>query len=52
MLSFMLAGYNNDIGAALNEAGIAVPTGHHYLQSISRRLSTVRTSLAFYNVLN
>ncbi|MFA6163760.1 MAG: family 2A encapsulin nanocompartment cargo protein cysteine desulfurase [Methylobacter sp.] len=53
VLSFVLAGHSNqDIGVALNRAGIAVRTGHHCAQPILRRFgleSTVRPSLAFYN---
>ncbi len=53
VLSFVLKGHSTqDIGAALNEAGIAVRSGHHCAQPILRRFgleSTVRPSLAFYN---
>jgi cysteine desulfurase / selenocysteine lyase len=53
VLSFVLAGHSNqDVGVALNKAGIAVRTGHHCAQPILRRFgleSTVRISLAFYN---
>ncbi len=53
VLSFVLEGHGNqDIGVALNRAGIAVRTGHHCAQPILRRFgleSTVRPSLAFYN---
>ncbi|HEX8815229.1 MAG TPA: family 2A encapsulin nanocompartment cargo protein cysteine desulfurase [Terriglobales bacterium] len=41
-----------DVGAALNEEGIAVRSGHHCAQPILRRMgveATVRPSLAFYN---
>jgi len=41
-----------DLGAALNQEGIAVRSGHHCAQPILRRMgveSTVRPSLAFYN---
>ena len=52
-LSFILAGHNNqDVGAELNKAGIAVRSGHHCAQPILRRFgleSTVRPSLAVYN---
>ncbi|WP_445369427.1 family 2A encapsulin nanocompartment cargo protein cysteine desulfurase [Methylomonas sp. BW4-1] len=51
--SFVLDGHSTqDIGKALNEAGIAVRSGHHCAQPILRRFgleSTVRPSLAFYN---
>ncbi len=53
VLSFVLAGHSNqDIGVALNKAGLAVRTGHHCAQPILRRYgleSTVRPSIAFYN---
>lgn len=53
VLSFVLAGHSNqDVGVALNKAGIAVRTGHHCAQPILRRFgleTTVRPSLAFYN---
>ncbi|MES2777673.1 MAG: family 2A encapsulin nanocompartment cargo protein cysteine desulfurase [Bacteroidota bacterium] len=53
VLSFVMAGYKTeDVGAALNEEGIAVRSGHHCAQPILRRFgqeTTVRPSLAFYN---
>ncbi len=53
VLSFKLDGYNSEeVGAALNEEGIAVRSGHHCAQPILRRFgveTTVRPSLAFYN---
>lgn len=53
VLSFVLAGHSTqDVGAALNKAGIAVRSGHHCAQPILRRFgleATVRPSLAFYN---
>jgi cysteine desulfurase/selenocysteine lyase len=53
VLSFVLKGHSTqDIGEALNKAGIAVRSGHHCAQPILRRFgveSTVRPSLAFYN---
>lgn len=53
VLSFVLAGHSNqDVGVALNKAGIAVRTRHHCAQPILRRFgleSTVRPSLVFYN---
>ncbi|MDD1620454.1 MAG: cysteine desulfurase [Methylococcaceae bacterium] len=53
VLSFVLAGHSNqDVGVALNKAGIAVRSGHHCAQPILRRFgleATVRPSLAFYN---
>lgn len=53
VLSFKLAGFQSEeVGAALNEEGIAVRSGHHCAQPILRRFgveTTVRPSLAFYN---
>jgi cysteine desulfurase/selenocysteine lyase len=53
VLSFVLEGYKTEeVGAALNQAGIAVRSGHHCAQPILRRFgleATVRPSLAFYN---
>jgi cysteine desulfurase/selenocysteine lyase len=53
VLSFVLDGVRTeDIGAALDEEGIAVRSGHHCAQPILRRFgveSTVRASLAPYN---
>jgi cysteine desulfurase/selenocysteine lyase len=53
VLSFTLDGYQSeDVGAALNQEGIAVRSGHHCAQPILRRFgleTTVRPSLAFYN---
>jgi cysteine desulfurase/selenocysteine lyase len=53
VVSFVLDGYDPaEVGAALNEEGIAVRAGHHCAQPILRRYgleATVRPSLAFYN---
>jgi len=53
VLSFVLEGYRTEeVGKALNDAGIAVRSGHHCAQPILRRFgleATVRPSLAFYN---
>jgi cysteine desulfurase/selenocysteine lyase len=53
VVSFLLDGYTpTEVGAALNEDGIAVRAGHHCAQPILRRYgleATVRPSLAFYN---
>ncbi|ABE48887.1 family 2A encapsulin nanocompartment cargo protein cysteine desulfurase [Methylobacillus flagellatus] len=53
VLSFNLQGYKSEeVGAALNQEGIAVRSGHHCAQPILRRFgveATVRPSLAFYN---
>ena len=43
---------SEEVGAALNQEGIAVRSGHHCAQPILRRFgfeATVRPSLAFYN---
>ena len=53
VLSFVLDGKRTeDVGAALDQEGIAVRSGHHCAQPILRRFgleATVRASLAFYN---
>ena len=53
VLSFVLDGKRTeDVGAALDQEGIAVRSGHHCAQPILRRFgleSTVRASLAPYN---
>jgi len=53
VLSFVLDGYRTEeVGAALNQEGVAVRSGHHCAQPILRRFgveATVRPSLAFYN---
>ena len=53
VLSFVLDGHSNeDVGAALNELGIAVRTGHHCAEPVLRRFGlegTVRPTLALYN---
>ena len=53
VLSFILDGNKTeDVGAALNQSGIAVRSGHHCAQPILRRFgveSSVRPSLALYN---
>ena len=53
VLSFKLDGFNSEeVGAALNQEGIAVRSGPHCAQPSLRRFSvetTVRPSLAFYN---
>jgi cysteine desulfurase/selenocysteine lyase len=54
VLSFVLDGQRTeDVGAALDQEGIAVRSGHHCAQPILRRFgveASVRASLAFYNV--
>ena len=53
VLSFNLDGYKSEeVGAVLNQEGIAARSGHHCAQPILRRFgveTTVRPSLAFYN---
>jgi cysteine desulfurase/selenocysteine lyase len=53
VLSFVMDGYRTEeVGAALNQKGIAVRSGHHCAQPILRRFgleATVRPSIAFYN---
>ncbi len=53
VISFVLDGYKTEeVGAALNQYGIAVRSGHHCAQPILRRFgveATVRPSLALYN---
>jgi cysteine desulfurase / selenocysteine lyase len=53
VMSFVLNDVRTeDVGAALNQEGIAVRSGHHCAQPILRRMGvegTVRPSLAFYN---
>jgi cysteine desulfurase/selenocysteine lyase len=53
IVSFVLDGYApTEVGAALNQDGIAVRAGHHCAQPILRRYgleATVRPSFAFYN---
>lgn len=53
VLSFKLDGFKSEeVGAVLNQEGIAVRSGHHCAQPILRRFgveTTVRPSLAFYN---
>jgi len=55
IISFTLAGYSpQEVGAALNDAGIAVRSGHHCAQPILRRFgleATVRAAFAMYNTL-
>ena len=55
VLSFVLDGYRTEeVGAALNQEGIAVRSGHHCAQPILRRFgveTTVRPSVAFYNTI-
>ncbi len=56
VLSFVLAGVHpHDVGTVLNEAGVAVRTGHHCAQPVMQRFglpATVRASFALYNRLD
>jgi cysteine desulfurase / selenocysteine lyase len=56
VLSFVLEGVHpHDIGTFLDEAGIAVRTGHHCAEPLMHRLGltgTTRASLAFYNTFS
>lgn len=53
VVSFVVAGADSqDVGTLLNEAGVAVRTGHHCAQPLMHRLgvpSTARASFAAYN---
>ena len=53
VLSFVLDGIHaHDVGAILDQGGIAVRTGHHCAQPVMDRYgvpATVRASVAFYN---
>ncbi|HXZ63987.1 MAG TPA: SufS family cysteine desulfurase [Streptosporangiaceae bacterium] len=53
ILSFVMDGYQpQEIGPALNDAGIAVRAGHHCAQPVLRHFgleATVRAALAIYN---
>jgi cysteine desulfurase/selenocysteine lyase len=55
VLSFAVEGVHpHDIGTLLNQAGIAVRTGHHCAQPVMQRFNvpaTSRASFAFYNTL-
>lgn len=41
--SFVLAGYTEEVGRALNEEGIAVRSGHHRAQPTLRRFGVEAT---------
>lgn len=53
VLAFTLAGVHpHDIGAILDDAGVAIRTGHHCAQPVMRHFgipATARASFAFYN---
>jgi cysteine desulfurase/selenocysteine lyase len=55
VLSFVLEGVHpHDIGAVLDDDGIAIRTGHHCAQPVMHRFglpATARASFAFYNTL-
>ncbi|HEY7480130.1 MAG TPA: cysteine desulfurase [Gemmatimonadales bacterium] len=55
VLSFVLEGIHpHDVGAVLDDEGVAVRAGHHCAQPLMQRLgipATVRASFAFYNTL-
>lgn len=56
VISLVMEGYSTgDVGAALNQDGIAVRSGHHCAQPILRRFgveASVRPSIALYNTCN
>ena len=56
VLSFVVEGVHpHDVGAVLDDEGIAVRAGHHCAQPLMQRLglpATVRASFAFYNTLD
>jgi len=56
VLSFVVDGIHpHDVGTLLNQAGVAVRTGHHCAQPVMRRFgvaATSRASFAFYNSLS
>ena len=53
MLSFVVDGIHpHDVGAVLDDDGIAIRTGHHCAQPVMQRFgvpATARASFAFYN---
>jgi cysteine desulfurase/selenocysteine lyase len=55
VISFMVDGVHpHDVGTLLNQAGIAVRTGHHCAQPVMQRFkvpATSRASFAFYNTV-
>jgi cysteine desulfurase / selenocysteine lyase len=56
VLSFVLEGVHpHDVGAVLDDDGIAIRTGHHCAQPIMHRFgvpATARASFAFYNTIS
>jgi cysteine desulfurase/selenocysteine lyase len=56
VLSFVVEGVHpHDVGAVLDDEGIAVRAGHHCAQPVMQRFglpATVRASFAFYNTLD
>ena len=53
VLSFVVEGVHpHDVGAVLDDEGIAIRAGHHCAQPLMRRLglsATARASFSFYN---
>ena len=53
VLSFVVDGVHpHDVGAVLDDEGIAIRAGHHCAQPVMRRFgvpATARASFAFYN---
>jgi cysteine desulfurase/selenocysteine lyase len=53
VLSFVVEGIHpHDVGAVLDDEGIAIRAGHHCAQPVMRRFgvpATARASFAFYN---
>ena len=53
VLSFVVDGVHpHDVGAVLDDDGIAIRAGHHCAQPVMQRMgvpATARASLAFYN---
>ena len=53
VLSFVVEGVHpHDVGAVLDDEGIAIRAGHHCAQPVMRRFgvpATARASFAFYN---
>jgi cysteine desulfurase/selenocysteine lyase len=56
VISFTVDGVHpHDVGTLLNQAGVAVRTGHHCAQPVMQRFNvpaTSRASFAFYNTLD
>ena len=56
VLSFVVDGVHpHDVGAVLDDEGIAIRTGHHCAQPVMQRFgvpATARASFAFYNTMS